>query len=48
MSLPNALAPDDQLLVRYLVGSLPEDETERLDELSIADDQFAARLSAVE
>ena len=26
---------DDQLLIRYLVGSLSEDETERLDELSI-------------
>ena len=48
MSLSNALSPDDQLLVRYLIGSLPEDETERLDEQSIADDQFAARLSAVE
>jgi hypothetical protein len=47
MSLPNAHAPDDQL-VRYLVGSLPEDETEQLDELSIADDRFAAQLSAVE
>jgi hypothetical protein len=48
MSLSNAHAPDDQLLVRYLVGSLPDDETERLDELSIADDEFAAHLRAVE
>jgi hypothetical protein len=47
-SLSNAHAPDDQLLVRYLLGSLPEDETERFDELSIADDQFAAHLGAVE
>jgi hypothetical protein len=39
---------DDQLLIRYLVGSLSEDETERLDELSIADDRFAADLHAVE
>jgi hypothetical protein len=47
-SLSNAHAPDDRLLVRYLLGSLPEDETERFDELSVADDQFAAHLSAVE
>src|SRR5256885_11449445 len=39
---------DDRLLIRYLVGSLGEDETERLDELSIADDRFAADLHAVE
>jgi hypothetical protein len=48
MSLSNSHSPDDQLLVRYLVGSLTEDETERLDELSVADDQFAAHLRAVE
>ena len=48
MPQPNSQAPDDQLLVRYLVGSLPDDEAERLDELSITDDQFASRLSAVE
>lgn len=39
---------DDQLLIRYLVRSLSEDESERLDELSIADDRFAADLHAVE
>ena len=39
---------DDQILIRYLLGSLPEEEAERLDELSIADDAFAWRLSAVE
>jgi hypothetical protein len=39
---------DDQLLIRYLLGSLEEDETERLDELSIADDDFAWRLRAAE
>jgi hypothetical protein len=38
----------DQLLIRYLLGSLPEQEAERLDELSISDDAFAWRLSAVE
>jgi hypothetical protein len=39
---------DDQILVRYLLGSLPEDETERLDELSVADDDFVWRLRAAE
>lgn len=38
----------DQLLTQYLLGSLPEEETERLDELSIADDELAVRLSEVE
>lgn len=39
---------DQQLLDQYLLGLLPGVETERLDELSIADDQFAARLQAAE
>src|ERR1041384_15798 len=39
---------DDQLLTRYLLGALPTEQTERLDELSITDDEIAARLSAVE
>jgi hypothetical protein len=39
---------DDQVLIRYLLGSLPEKEAERLDELSIADDAFAWQLGAVE
>jgi hypothetical protein len=39
---------DDQTLVQYLLGSLPEAEAERWDELSVADDEFAMRLSAVE
>ena len=46
--MPNAHAPDDSVLVRYLVGSLPDAEAERLDELSVADDEFALRLSAAE
>jgi hypothetical protein len=29
---------DDQILVQYLLGALPDEETERLDELSIADE----------
>jgi anti-sigma factor RsiW len=39
---------NDQVLSRYLLGSLPTEEAERLDELSIADDEFALRLDAVE
>lgn len=40
--------PDDRLLTQYLFRSLPPEETERLDELSVADDDFAARLNTVE
>ena len=32
---------DDQLLVDYLLGVLPEEETEQLDNLSITDELFA-------
>jgi hypothetical protein len=39
---------DDQYLVRYLVGALPAAETERLDELSVANDDFAWRLREIE
>jgi anti-sigma-K factor RskA len=39
---------DDQVLTRYFLGTLPEAETQRVEELSIADDSFALRLDAVE
>jgi hypothetical protein len=39
---------DDETIGRYLLGALSEEETERLDELSISDDEFAGRLSAAE
>jgi anti-sigma-K factor RskA len=39
---------DDQLLIQYILGALADEEAERLDELSIADNEFAARLSAIE
>jgi hypothetical protein len=39
---------DDEMLIRYLLGSLPEEEAGQLDELSIADDAFAWRLSVAE
>jgi hypothetical protein len=48
MSSTDKQSFDDQVLLRYLLGSLPEEEAERLDELSVGDDAFAWRLSAVE
>jgi len=44
----HASQADDQVLVRYLLGTLPEDAAERLDEASIGDDEFVARLRVVE
>jgi len=38
----------DQQLVHYLLGLLPENETDLLDEDSIVDDEVAARLCGVE
>jgi hypothetical protein len=40
--------PEDGELVRYLLGLLPEHETERIEELRIVDDEVAWRLRAVE
>jgi hypothetical protein len=48
MSPQDELTYDDRLLARYLLSDLSPDETERLDELSVADDEFASRLTAVE
>src|SRR5215469_12960376 len=45
---PLDFAYDDQLLTQYLLGALPAEQTERLDELSIANDDFALRLAQVE
>jgi hypothetical protein len=39
---------DNQILRRYLLGTASEDETARLDELSLADDECALALAAVE
>ena len=36
------------VIAQYLLGSLSEEETERLDELAIVDDEFAGRLQLVE
>jgi len=47
MSLPNKPGQADEL-VQYLLGVLPPQDTERLDEASIVDDDIAARLRRVE
>ena len=38
----------DQLIIQYLLGSLPEKEAERMDELAVADDNFFWRVRSVE
>jgi hypothetical protein len=38
----------DEHLIRYILGELPDGEAERLDERSITDDAFAARLRVLE
>src|SRR5215475_11685384 len=38
----------DQHLVPYLLGLLPENEAERLDELSVTNDDIAGRLQVAE
>jgi hypothetical protein len=48
MAESNETAQLDQRLVRYLLGQLPEADTERLEEASIVDDEVAARLRIVE
>ena len=48
MLSPDRPLYDDQVLIRYLLGTTPDEETERLDELSVTDDEFAWRLSAAE
>ncbi len=48
MTLRGDEDPDDQLLIRFLTGELPETDAERLEERSVADDALAARLDAVE
>jgi hypothetical protein len=42
------LEPNDAVLVRYLLGSLPVDEAEPIEEASIVDDDLSARLNAIE
>jgi hypothetical protein len=48
--MPQRPAPDhdDEELLRYLLGRLPDEARERLDEASIADDEFVACLRTAE
>ena len=39
---------DEQIIIDYLLGTLPKDEIERLDELSVSDDDFAEQLDIAE
>jgi len=48
MPSSDKFAYDDELLVRYLLGVAPADQAERLDELSVSDDEFAWRLTGLE
>jgi hypothetical protein len=48
MPLPDKPRYDDEQLVQYLLGLLPSEDAERLDEASIADDDLSARLRAAE
>jgi hypothetical protein len=48
MPEPEKLNPGDAVLLRYLLGALPVDEAEPLEEASVVDEDFAARLNAME
>ncbi|MGH9144041.1 MAG: hypothetical protein ACRD2I_23125, partial [Vicinamibacterales bacterium] len=48
MALPDKTGHTDEQLVQYLLGLLPPEEAERLDEASIVDDDVAARVRGVE
>lgn len=48
MSSLNQQPYTNELIIDYLLGTLPETESERLDELSFTDDEFAGRLQIVE
>jgi hypothetical protein len=48
VSLTKGQEPDESTLIRYLVGRASEEEADQLDELSVASEEFALRLRAVE
>jgi hypothetical protein len=48
MTATDRREPDDRMLASYLLGMLPAAEAERLDEMSVTDDDFVLRLSAAE
>ena len=47
MSLLHESGHDDQLLVRYLLQLLPDEDAERLDEMMLSDEEVAWRLRVV-
>jgi len=48
MMLRREPARDDDELIRYLLGELTDDQAESLDERSVVDDDFVARLRLIE
>ncbi len=48
MGMPPTPPISDDHLVRYLLGALPADETDRLDEQTFVDDELAERLRVAE
>ena len=48
MPASEQLGPNDAVLLRYLLGALPVDEAEPIEEASVVDEDFAARLNAME
>jgi hypothetical protein len=48
MSISVKLEPNDAVLLRYLLGSLPVDDAEPIEEASVVDDDLSARLNAIE
>lgn len=48
MPSPEKLDPSDAVLLRYLLGALPVDEAEPIEEASIVGEDLAARLNAME
>jgi hypothetical protein len=48
MSLPRGTKLDDEELIQYVLGLLPDEATDRLDKASVADDEVAAQLRSVE
>ena len=48
MSDLEKFVPDDAVLLRYLLGALPADEAEPIEDASVVDDDLAARLNAME
>ncbi len=48
MSLSHESDRTDEQLVRYLLGQLPDEDAQRVEELSIVDDEVAQRIGVVE